>query len=103
MPDRRPGADGRKEHDEDADDDCVRDEDAAVAEASEDRRQDCLEADGRHRLRHHEEARLDGGEAEPDLVEEWEEKWDSAEAEAREEAARDRHAEGSDPKESEVE
>jgi len=98
QPHRRALADGCEEQDQQADDQGVRDEHGTVSEGCKNARHRQLEAHGGDGLGHHEKAGLDGRESEAHLIQKRKQKWDTANAEAREKAAADRRAKGSKPK-----
>ena len=96
QPHGRAETDGGEEADEQAEQHRVRQQHPAVAEARQDERHRHLQAHRRQGLRHDQQPRLDRREAEPHLVEEWKQERRPARAQARDEAADDRAAEGAD-------
>ena len=97
-PDRRAHSDGREKQNEQTEDHGVGNQHAAVAKAGQNSRHGHLQAHGGNRLRHHEQAGLNGREPEANLVEERKDERDSADAQAGEEAAAHRRAEGANAK-----
>jgi hypothetical protein len=65
-------------------------QDPPVAEALQNPRHHHAQAHGVQRLRHDQQAGLDRAVAKPDLIEQGEQEWHSAHADARDEAADDR-------------
>ena len=96
-PHRRAGADLREGGDHRADQQRVDEQHAAVAEAGEDFLDEQFHADRRGGLGHHQQPRLPRREAHPELIEQRQQEGHAGNAEAGDESAGDRHAEGSQP------
>jgi len=102
-PDRCAHADGREQDNEQTEDDGVGNQYGTVAKAPQNGRHRHLQAHGGHGLGHHEEAGLNRRKPEADLVKEWKEEGDSADAQAGEITAADRRAKGSNAKQGQPE
>ena len=98
QPDRRAHSDGCEKQNEQTEDHGVRNQYATIAKAGQNSRHGHLQAHGGDRLRHHEQTGLNRSEPEADLVEERKDERDSADAQAREEAAAHCRAEGANAK-----
>ena len=102
-PNRRAHSDGREKPDEQPENHGVGNQHGAVAEAAQNARHGHLQAHRGDGLRHHEQAGLNGSEPQAHLIEQRKNERDSADAQAGEETAAHRRAEGANAKQAQRE